>query len=118
MAGWQPTAYNQYQWIVADPQLLTGVVPQLSAAGQQATDVGADLDVVFPQWLLMQHGVIREHFVHLQRRDANTARYFLDELVRNVAQFILRVKQHGDHGRALSSRRIALQELVKPGFQL
>jgi uncharacterized protein (DUF433 family) len=24
MAGWQPTAYKQYQWIVADPLLLGG----------------------------------------------------------------------------------------------
>jgi hypothetical protein len=24
MASWQPTAYKQYQWIVADPHLLGG----------------------------------------------------------------------------------------------
>jgi uncharacterized protein (DUF433 family) len=24
MAGWEPTAYKQYQWIVADPHLLGG----------------------------------------------------------------------------------------------
>ena len=55
------------------PSFLLGVLAQLFAADQQAADIGADLHVILPQRLAMQHRVVADHFVHLQRRDADSA---------------------------------------------
>ena len=92
--------------------------PQLVAIVEQATDIGADLHVVFPQRLAVQHGVIREHLVHLQRGHAHALRHLLDQLLGDVAHFILRVEQHRNHGRALAPLGIALEKLRKSGFEL
>src|ERR1035437_2861085 len=105
-------------FLVADAELPAGVFVELVAIVQQATDVGADLHVVFPQRLGVQHGVIRQDFIDLQRSDPDAGSHFIHQFVGDLADFILRVEQHGDHRRALASRRIALQEFVKPGFQL
>ena len=49
--------------------------------------------------------------------DAHAPRHFLDQLVGDGADFVLRVHQHRDHRRALAARRIALQQLLESGFQ-
>jgi uncharacterized protein (DUF433 family) len=46
MGSWQPTAYKQYQWIVADPQLLGGklairgtrALPEVLKVASEITD--------------------------------------------------------------------------------
>ena len=129
MAGAQeqaPDAFHFFQrnlavggdFFVADAELLAGVLPQFGAAGEQATDVGADLHVRFPQRLAMQHGVVAEHFLHLQRLHAHAARDFLHQFLRHGADLVLRVQQHRHHRRALPARRIALHELVESRFKL
>src|ERR1017187_10738746 len=59
-------------FLVTDSELLAGVLPKLVAIPEEATDVGADLDVVLSQRLLVQHGVVRQHFVDLERGHADT----------------------------------------------
>ena len=104
--------------IVPDAKLAAGVLPQFIAIVEEATDVGADLHVVFPQRLPVQHGIVRQHLADLQRSRAQATGNLVDQLVRNPAEFILRIEQHRDHRRALPSRRIAGQELGEPGFEL
>ena len=72
------------------------------AVAQQATDVGADLHVILPQRLAVQHGVVADHFIHLQRSHAHAPGHFLDQLVGYRADLILRVEQHRNHRRALA----------------
>ena len=60
-------------FLVADAELLVGVLVELFAAHQQATDVGAHLDVILAQRLAMQHGVVADHFIHLQRLSRRSA---------------------------------------------
>ena len=90
------------------PSFLQACSQSLSPSLQQATDVGADLHVVLAQRLAVQHGVVRQHLVDLQRRHAHAPRHFVDQLVGDRADFILRVQQHRNHRRALPARRIAL----------
>src|SRR6476660_6115515 len=45
---------------MADTHLVAGLLPEFGASVEQATDVGADLDVRFPQRLAVQHGVVAE----------------------------------------------------------
>ena len=54
----------------------------------------------------------------LERRPVfqSAARDFIDQLIGASADLILTVQQHRNHRRPLPSRRIALEELVKPGF--
>ena len=49
------------------PSFFLRVLIQLFAAHQQATDVGAHLHVILAQRLAVQHRIIADHFVHLQR---------------------------------------------------
>ena len=105
-------------FLVRNPELLAGVLVQLVAIVQQATDVGADLDVILAQRLGVQHGVVGHHFVDLQRRHANARGDFVDQFLGHRADFVLRVHQHRNHRGTLPSRRIALQHFVKPGFKL
>ena len=86
----------------------------LSPSHQQATDIGADLHVILPQRLAVQHRVVGEHFVDLQRRHAHAPGHFVDQFVGDCAHFVLRVQQHRNHRRALPARRIARQELANP----
>ena len=60
MSDWQPTPYRNYQWIVADPQLLGGklairgtrlsvsLILECLAAGMSLEDIDQAFDRVFP----------------------------------------------------------------------
>jgi uncharacterized protein (DUF433 family) len=60
MSDWQPTPYRNYQWIVADPQLLGGklairgtrlsvaLILECLAAGMSLEDIGQAFDRAFP----------------------------------------------------------------------
>ena len=61
MAVWQPTAYKQYQWIVADPQLLGGklairgtrlsvsLILECLASGMSPDDIEQSFAGIFPR---------------------------------------------------------------------
>jgi uncharacterized protein (DUF433 family) len=60
MSDWQPAAYKDYQWIVADPQLLGGklairgtrlsvsLILECLASGMSLADIGETFDRAFP----------------------------------------------------------------------
>jgi uncharacterized protein (DUF433 family) len=64
MASWQPTAYKQYQWIVADPQLLGGklairgtrlavsLILECLASGMSLDDIDQSFGGTFPRQAL------------------------------------------------------------------
>ncbi len=60
--------------LVADAQLLLEALVDLVAAAQHATDVGADLHVVFARRLEAQHGVVAGHVAHFELGDADALR--------------------------------------------
>jgi uncharacterized protein (DUF433 family) len=61
MSNWQPAPYKDYQWIVADPQLLGGrlairgtrlsvsLILECLAAGMTSQDIDEAFDRAFPQ---------------------------------------------------------------------
>jgi uncharacterized protein (DUF433 family) len=61
MADWQPTAYRQYRWIVADPQLLGGklairgtrlavsLILECLASGMSLDDIDQSFGGTFPR---------------------------------------------------------------------
>jgi uncharacterized protein (DUF433 family) len=61
MAGWEPSAYKQYEWIVADPQLLGGklairgtrlsvsLILECLAGGMSLEDIDRSFDGAFPR---------------------------------------------------------------------
>jgi uncharacterized protein (DUF433 family) len=61
MRDWQPTAYKNYQWIVADPQLLGGklairgtrlsisLILECLASGMSLDDIDQSFDCDFPR---------------------------------------------------------------------
>ena len=61
MSDWQPATYKDYQWIVADPQLLGGklairgtrlsvsLILECLASGMSLEDIGTAFDHIFPQ---------------------------------------------------------------------
>ena len=57
MSDWQPKAYKDYRWIVADPELLGGklairgtvsLILECLAAGMSLDDIDETFDRVFP----------------------------------------------------------------------
>jgi len=60
MSGWQPKAYGDYQWVVADPQLLGGklairgtrlsvsLILECLANGMSLEDIDEAFDRAFP----------------------------------------------------------------------
>jgi uncharacterized protein (DUF433 family) len=60
MANWEPAAYKDYQWIVADPQLLGGklavrgtrlavsLILECLAAGMSVEEINDSFDSAFP----------------------------------------------------------------------
>ena len=60
MSNWQPTAYKDYQWIVADPQLLGGklavrgtrlsvsLILECLAGGMSLEEINDSFDSAFP----------------------------------------------------------------------
>jgi uncharacterized protein (DUF433 family) len=61
MSDWQPAAYKNYQWIVADPQLLGGklairgtrlsvsLILECMASGMSLQDIDDSFDIDFPR---------------------------------------------------------------------
>jgi uncharacterized protein (DUF433 family) len=61
MSQWQPVAYNEYRWIVADPQLLGGklairgtrlavsLILECLASGMSLDDIDESFDCSFPR---------------------------------------------------------------------
>jgi len=64
MSQWQPAAYKEYQWIVADPRLLGGklairgtrlavsLILECLASGMSLEDIDQSFDGSFPQQAL------------------------------------------------------------------
>jgi uncharacterized protein (DUF433 family) len=64
MSNWQPAAYKEYQWIVADPQLLGGklairgtrlsvsLILECLAGGMSLDDIDQSFDCDFPRQAL------------------------------------------------------------------
>src|ERR1041385_547451 len=73
--------------------------------------------MVLSERLLVQHGVVGSHLLHLQRQDPDAMRDLGHQLRRYRADLILRVKQHGHQGGALPARRIAFEQLLETCFQ-
>src|SRR5271170_4272705 len=69
------------RFLVPDAQRFRSVFVKLSAAHQQTTDVGANLDVSPALRLGVQHGVVADYFIYLERRYFATPGYFLNQLV-------------------------------------
>src|SRR5262245_33056935 len=67
-------------FLVSYAEFLTGVLVQLIAIPQQTTDIGADLDVIFAHRLAMQHRVVGQHFIDLQRGHAHAPGDLVDQL--------------------------------------
>src|SRR5271170_5448807 len=59
----------------------------------------------------MQHGIIADHLVDLQRGDAAAPGDFGNQLRRNGADFVLCVDQHRHDRRSLLGSRVAGQHL-------
>ncbi len=100
------------------PSFSAGMFQQLVGVVQQATDVGADLHVILAARLAVQHAVVGNHFVDLQRRHADALGHFLHQFVGDRPDLILRIEEHRNHRRALAPGGIALEQLGEPGFQL
>jgi len=76
---------------VAELQRAAGVFIQLFATDSLAGDIGADLDVKFPERFAMKHRIVADDFIHLQSAHVATARYFLNQFPRHSAGLILGV---------------------------
>ena len=102
--------------IGTDAELFAEALVDVVGSAQHATDVGADLDVEFAGRLEAEHGVVGGDVAHFELGDADAAGDLGDDRVGEIADFILRVEQHGDEGRALD--RIFLDQRVKARGQL
>ena len=86
--------------LVADAELFLKALVDVIGAAQHATDVGADLHVVFAGRLEAQHGVVGGDVAHFEFRDADALGHFGDHRVGEIADLVLRVEQHGNQRRA------------------
>ena len=59
---------------VADAELFLEALVDVVSAAQHATDIGADLNVVFAGGLEAQHGVVGGHVAHVELGDADALR--------------------------------------------
>ena len=91
-------------------------VEDVVAAAQHAADVGADLDVVFADGLEMQHGVVTGDIAHVELGDADAPGHFGNDRVGEIADFVLRIEQHGDQCGAADW--VLFHQGVKPGREL
>jgi hypothetical protein len=95
--------------IGADAELFAEALVDFVGAAQHATDVGADLNVVFAGGLEAEHGVVGGDVAHFKLGDADAAGNLGDDRVGEIANFVLRVEQHGNergtlHGILLDER--------------
>lgn len=79
-----------------------GVFHEFLSANCLTANVRADLDVVAPNRMAMQHGVVADDFIYLQRGDATALGYFVDQFARDIAHFVLSIKQHRHDGGSRS----------------
>src|ERR1039458_8260331 len=88
--------------IGSDAELFAKTLVDFVSSAEHATDVGTNLDVVFAGGLEAKHGVVGGDVAHLKLGDANAAGNFGDDRIGEIANFVLRVEQHGDEkiGRA------------------
>ena len=96
---------------VGDAELLLAVVENFVAAAEHAADVGADLNVIFAGRLDAQQRVVADHVAHVELGDADPVGDFGDDRIGEVADLVLRVKQHGHESGA--PHRVEGDELVK-----
>ena len=81
---------------MADAEGVLAVVEEFKAAAEHAGDVGADLHVIFSCGVRAQHGVIAEDVADVELEEVEALGYLGDYSVLDVADFVLRVEQHGD----------------------
>ena len=81
---------------MADAECLLAMVVKLVGSAQHAADIGADLDVIFACRPGAQHGVITDHIADFQFRQLGLPRQMRHNIIRDRANFILAVKQHGN----------------------
>src|SRR5664280_1887617 len=84
---------------------------------QQAAHIGADLEVVLADRTRAQHRVIADDVAHFQVWQFRALRDLVDGLIRQRADFVLDIQQHGNQDGALGRvvrdhRGEALFELV------
>ncbi len=85
------------------------------AAAHHAGNVGADLDVIAPGGLAAKHRIVSQRFGDLQDIEVEALGDFLEDLVAERAELILRVEHHGNQRGSLD--RVAPGEVVKFFFQ-
>src|SRR5580658_9722114 len=83
-----PTIGRDFLMTYAD--FPASMLPKLHAPAQQATDVGADLHMVLTERLLVQHGVVTDHLIHLQRTHSGAPCHLFDQFRSHRANLILR----------------------------
>ena len=98
---------------VADVEGVLAVVEELEAAAEHAGDVGADLYVIFARGPGAEHGVVAEDVADVELEEVEAGGQLGDYGVGYVADFVLRVEEHGDEGRALE--RVDRDQLVEAG---
>jgi hypothetical protein len=81
-------------------QLFLKAVIYVVCATQHATDIGADLDIEFAGGLEAKHGVVAGYVSDFKLSDADALGDFRDDGVGEVADFVLRVEEHGNEGGA------------------
>src|ERR1700733_11359377 len=81
--------------IRADAELFTETLVDFVGSAEHATNVGADLDVVFAGWLEAKHGVVRGDVAYFKLGDFDTAGNLANHRVGEIANFILRIEEHG-----------------------
>ncbi len=99
-----------------DAELLLETFVDLVGAAQHATDIGADLDVVFAGGLEAEHGVVGGDVAYFKLGNADALGDLGDDCVGEVADLVLRVEQHGDERGTLDG--ILLDERVKARGEL
>src|SRR5579863_3430818 len=101
--------------IGADVKLFAEAFVDLVGSAQHATDIGADLNVVFAGRLEAKHGVVGGDVAHLKLGDADAAGNLGNDRVREIADLVLRVEQHGNQRRAANG--ILLDQRVETSSQ-
>src|SRR5579863_6939865 len=101
--------------IGADAELFAEALVDFVGSAEHATDVGADLDVVLAGRLEAKHGVVGGDVAHLKLGDADAAGNLGNDRVREIADLVLRVEQHGNQRRAANG--ILLDQRVETSSQ-
>src|SRR5262249_34639285 len=98
-------------FLVADFEALFGVLQQLCTAAQHTGDIGADLHVVLADGFAVQHRVVSQGLLDLHVVEVEAPRDFGDQLIGDMAEFVLAIHQHGNKRAALD--RVGVLQLVE-----